>query len=38
MLSVEVEKLRELDTRNAEHLFGLYSSTLSLALCSENSY
>lgn len=25
MLSVDVEKLRELDTRNAEHLFGLYS-------------
>ena len=32
MLSVDVEKLRELDTRNAEHLFGLYSSTLSPAL------
>ena len=27
MLSVDVEKLRELDPRNAEHLFGLYSST-----------
>ena len=26
MLSVDVEKLRELDPRNAEHLFGLYSS------------
>ncbi|CAD6584196.1 MAG: hypothetical protein ASARMPREDX12_001549 [Alectoria sarmentosa] len=25
VLSVDVEKLRELDTRNAEHLFGLYS-------------
>ena len=31
MLSVDVEKLRELDTRNAEHLFGLYSSMFSLA-------
>lgn len=36
MLSVDVEKLRELDTRNAEHLFGLYSSTSSLLLHLEN--
>lgn len=37
MLSVDVEKVRELDTRNADHLFGLYSSTLSPVLRLDNS-